>query len=131
MDPAKNSWSPIAQPVASRTAAGPPDISRAAFGQAASLSFPGRSLEIEHPALFPRGGLRHGSGRIAQGTVPDAFILPLPHWVSNSSLARWIQQLPTPSSWAASIRLPMTKLPSYTWVGQSFRASTTRMAGAP
>ena len=76
MDPTKNSWSPIAQPVASRTAAGPPDISRAAFGQAASLSFPGRSLEIEHPALFPRGGLRHGSGRIAQGTVPDAFILP-------------------------------------------------------
>ena len=31
---------------------------------------------------------------------------------SNSSLARWIQILPRPSAWAASIRLPMTRLPS-------------------
>ena len=31
---------------------------------------------------------------------------------SNSSLARWIQILPRPSACAASIRLPMTRLPS-------------------
>ena len=51
--------------------------------------------------------------------------------VSNSSFARWIQQLPSPSSCAASIMLPITKLPSYTCVGQSFLPSTISMAGAP
>ena len=47
-------------------------------------------------------------------SMPHFFSRALPSSLSNSSLARLIQQLPSPSEAAASIRLPMTRLPSGT-----------------
>ena len=42
-----------------------------------------------------------------------------------------IQQLPSPRLAAASIRLPITRLPSWTPQWAFLSASTTRMVGAP
>ena len=103
---------------------------------------PARSLYIDDAALFAGGGgLDAALGGVAQDQVAHADVSirvqapcrkQLPARLRLKGLFRAVdQQEARPMLSAASIILPMVRLPSSTAVGTSLRASTTSTVGAP